>query len=109
MLCDPKLCHNCGATADVCPPISFNGSARQPLGHPRVHHKDVFMLEDGNLAFAPREQSPVCDATVFDHQKVYEVKFNGAKVSKVMFCHKESCLACHFETAPPSLVWQPST
>jgi hypothetical protein len=35
MLCDPKFCHNCGATADACPPISFNDSARQDIEHPR--------------------------------------------------------------------------
>jgi hypothetical protein len=28
MLCDSKFCQNCGATADICPPISFNESAR---------------------------------------------------------------------------------
>jgi hypothetical protein len=108
MLCDPKFCHDCGATADACPPISFNDSARQPVEHPRVHHKDVFMLEDTRLAFAPREQMPPCDAPGFDHREVHEVMFNGGKMVKAMFCKKVDCLACQIETTPSSLVWQSS-
>jgi hypothetical protein len=108
MLCDPKFCRNCGATADACAPISFNDSARQALEHPRVHHKDVFMLEDTRLAFAPREQMPPCDAPGFDHQEVHEVLFNGGKTSKAIFCNKADCLACQIETTPSSLFWQSS-
>jgi NAD-dependent dihydropyrimidine dehydrogenase PreA subunit len=108
MLYDPKFCHNCGATADACPPISFNDSARQPLEHPRVKHKDVSMLEDTRLAFAPREQMPPCDAPGFDHQEVHEVPSNGGKTSKAIFCNKADCLACQIETTPSSLVWQSS-
>lgn len=98
MLCDDKICGECTPEGKRNYDYAYQ---RQEL--PLVHHKDVMMLEDKALFFAPKKQSFITVGAGIVQQDIHEVLFSGGKVSKVIFCDKESCVACFGAICPKSL------
>lgn len=98
MLCDDRICGECKPNG----PRNYD-YAYQRHELPLVHHKDVMMLEDKGLVFAPKKQTAVAMGAGIVQQDIHQVLFSGGKLSKVIFCDKESCVACLGAICPKSL------
>lgn len=102
MLCDKPLCKECDPQDDMFE-RNFN-YAEQRRQLPLVHHKDVLMLEDKNLYFAPMQQGPVLYGATVIKRDIHQVIF-GHGFSKAIFCDKARCRACRGVSCVASLVY----
>lgn len=103
MLCD-FFCRECQSGA------RFNAEREDVAdlrkGLPVVHQKDIIMLENTLLAFAPREQSPKTGDVPLAAE-IHNVIFGDSKSHRVIFCNKKACTACLPVPCPASLTWSP--
>ena len=103
MLCDKQICEECEPREEN---FAYNFDyAEQRRQLPLVHHKDVVMLEDKNLYFAPMQQGPVLDGASVIKRDIHEVIF-GHGFSRVIFCDKARCRACKGASCVADLVYR---
>jgi hypothetical protein len=93
MLCDTNICTECQPAGVEFQPNYDYAQQRGKL--PLVHHKDVMMIGDAELYFAPSQQSPVNNILRVVQQDVRDVTFGGGKTRTVMLCDKLRCGLCY--------------
>lgn len=103
MLCDKAICKECEPREEN---FHYNFDyAEQRRQLPLVHRKDVVMLEDKNLYFAPMQQGPVPDGASVIKRDIHEVIF-GHGFSRVILCDKARCRACKGVSCVADLVYR---